>query len=735
MSEHENHLFRLPDQNTFQAPPSLVPTLLARLGLDEPSSVPDISLEGLRKALATPDWTVRTGAVQSLANLSDRESFDLLLSALHDEDVSVRSAAVRVLGQRGDPADRVVIERLEAALRDPAWHVRETAVYALGTMNASVSISVLREFLHDSDDEVRLAAMQVIERFESDAHREDQESALCVPEQAHQIFHPFFVMWVQLIQRFVLRLVPHSFSDTGRELNMLDEKQDVTNESLSAEYTGAKKPEKHVSVRLAVSRRPWLRLLEQGLAVLLILGIAVGWFAISRLSHSSTGVSVVFNDASVPPLGAPASTYHGNVSYVQEWSADSRTFFYLQIDSQKHALEVRMLDAATGRSIIHPVLDSSWVAALNQYNIFQVGHYLIALRPHGKKLATMEIWDITGQRTVTVQSVPARNGENGQVLSPVMASSDNEQKFAMFSPDGTITIWDIASGQKLVTLEGKISYTFPIPPFIKWYDHDQYLLFSDRSGRVMGWNAATGARLFNLNDATRTYLPPTVSPDGKYMARLTGPRQQPSPSTSRVDTLEILDAHSGQVLRDYHLNVPGGTGVNLIWLPDNMRLLTIYMHSNTANSPSDSTEQVNIWNIFAGQTKFVASSSHAMAAWTTSDGQYLIIGSNGGRSMQIWQTSTGRHVAVVATPGIQIDPYAIFAINNQYLVVGEKSSFHVWDIATGKLLYKYQGITPFSTDGNGGGNVFWSPDGKYLTMIAWKTSSIGDASLAIWRMP
>jgi WD40 repeat protein len=352
----------------------------------------------------------------------------------------------------------------------------------------------------------------------------------------------------------------------------------------------------------------------------------------------------------------------------------------------------------------------------------------------------MEIWDITGQRAITTQTVSAYIGGNGQVLSPYIVPSDNADKFAMFSPDGSVTIWDIASGQKLVTFQGKVSSSPPvaISPTIKWYDHDQYLLAFTRGGALEAWNAATGERLFNLYNTARAYSPPTVSPDGDYLARFSGP-QQPAEAALRVDTLEILNAHSGSILHDYHLNMPQGAGVNINWLPDSSRLLMTDMLSNSKNSstnvPTGNTIQVSIWNIFTGQTTFAITASHAETVWTTPDGQYLVIDSPDGRSMKIWQLSSSHLVATVETPGIAIDPYAIFSVSNHYLVVGEKSSFDLWDMPTGKLLFKYHGFTPLTVDGDGGSNVFWSPDEKYLTIIAWKSASPGAGILALWRMP
>lgn len=732
MNEHENHRFRPPDQQREQAPPSLVPALLARLSLDEPARVSSASLEALRQAMSNPLWTVRASAVRKLANLSDGESFALLLSALHDADASVRAGAICAIGQRGNSADQAVVARLEASLHDPEWHVRETAVYALGTLGSLASLAALRAVLHDSDDGVRRAATQMIDRLQSTAPIENQVPAQSVSGQIPQLPSTFTEIWRQWLH------IPRSYPANRREIAMLEEQQDIAGEQPSTGHEATNIPTRRVPARSVKPRRRWITALESGLTALLVLGIILGWLAINSLRHSSSGSPGVFSDANAPSLGAPIARVQGNLSYIEGWSADSRTFFSLQVNTQKHELDEQMLDAATGHAITYPVLDPSWIAPLNQYTIFQVDHYLIALRPHGKNLATMEIWDITGQRAITTQTVSARIGGNGQVLSPYIVPSANAEKLAMFSPDGAVTIWDVASGQKLVTCQGKISNSLPvaIPPTIKWYDHDQDLLLFNRSGPLEAWNAATGARLFSLNNPAKTYSPPMASPDGKYLVRFAGP---PAGVALRVDTLEILDAHSGQILHDYHLNVATGTGVGSIWLPDSSHLLTIatyyYNNNSSTDLPEDANVQVRMWDIFTGQTTFNISASHAGTAWTTSNGQYLLIDSPDGRSITIWQLSSNRQIATIVTPGIAIDPYAIFAVSNHYMVVGEKSSFDIWDITTGKLLFKYHGFTPLSIDGNGGSNVFWSPDEKYLTIIAWKNAAIGDGVLALWRMP
>src|SRR5260370_11909292 len=165
-----------------QAPPSLMPALLARLGLDGSEQASPTSLAELRMALAHPMWTVRAKAVQDIERLSDADSWQLLLTVLEDEDPSVRASAVCVLGARGDRTDQSVYARLLETLRDPEWHVRETAVYALGALGGSTALLTVRDSLYDNDDTVRRAALLVIQRLQREARDAEQDLDHLAPE-------------------------------------------------------------------------------------------------------------------------------------------------------------------------------------------------------------------------------------------------------------------------------------------------------------------------------------------------------------------------------------------------------------------------------------------------------------------------------------------------------------------------------------------------------------------------
>lgn len=739
MNENTNHRFRARDVQAEQAPSSLMPALLARLELDKPEQAIVTSLAALEAALDDPSWTVRANAVQQLAQLEDPESVQLLLEALSDEDSSVRASAARVLGVRGHPEACDVCEQLEAALHDPDWHVRETVVYALGMLADPASLIALREVLNDPDDAVRHAAQLVIERLQQETHSAKQGEAQTTPVLPLQAI-PAAEASFQRLYRSALRLLPRFHAGAEGNLDMSEEIEEVVAienaPEANEEETEIKKA---ASTRQARPRRTLIRTLEQALAAVLVLAIILGWLAISHLPRSSSGSRLPFSDANAPSLGAPIATIQGDFANEEEWAPDGHTFMSLQINPQNNTPEVHMLNVVTGHTTVYPVLDSSWIPAINLQDCCSIlmGRYLLGERAQGKNQAVIEIWDIIAQRAVIIRTVPAPISPGGQVEAPWIATSNNEQKLAVFAADGTVSIWDVASGQILTTCKGKVLYNvndFP-PPDIKWYNHDQSLLFSrpairesgTGNGQVVSWDTTTGTRLFTLGETGKRYEP-SISPDGDYLAVPIGSLPS-NGALFRADTLEILDAHSGQVLRSYHLTGPSETEASYSWLPDSQRLLVQDTSSNYSSLPA------SIWNVFTDQKTFVTSLSQNSFLSSTPNGQYLILVAGPyGQSEEIWQTNGIRKVATLETP--VASRYTFSATNNQYILVGAQDHFDIWSVTTGELLYKYYGLTPYAAYNQTAGNVFWSPDGKYLALFAEKAASpISEGLVMIWRMP
>lgn len=160
------------------------------------------ALGGLRSALAVDllrclmhdeSGQVRSGAVQSLADLAREETLPLLLEALKDSNSDVRWIATQALGQMssttavdalipmltdadkevgriaaeglGRQGDRRAVPHLIAAVRDSYPLLRESAIAALGQLADRRALPALQEVLQDTNQQVRRSAEIALARF------------------------------------------------------------------------------------------------------------------------------------------------------------------------------------------------------------------------------------------------------------------------------------------------------------------------------------------------------------------------------------------------------------------------------------------------------------------------------------------------------------------------------------------------------------------------------------------
>lgn len=145
--------------------------------------------EDYRRALSDPDHRVRIEAVRALVSVDDvagvvtasgDENREVRIAAaaglatlrggaaavsalIADPDPLVRAAALAALGEIGCSAEDFVA--VKAALRAPAWQVREGAARALAGAAAGVAVPALAEALADAHLDVRKAAVLSLTRW------------------------------------------------------------------------------------------------------------------------------------------------------------------------------------------------------------------------------------------------------------------------------------------------------------------------------------------------------------------------------------------------------------------------------------------------------------------------------------------------------------------------------------------------------------------------------------------
>src|SRR5258708_10852905 len=129
-------------------PASLLPSVLSRLGLGDITSVSQTGVDKQLAALKDEEIPMRVAAVRSLGEQREASTIELLLAALHDPAWEVRAVAVWALGEFGEQAP---LEALIRATNDADGSVRAAALRTLGLVGDRVSIEPLVRALDDTD--------------------------------------------------------------------------------------------------------------------------------------------------------------------------------------------------------------------------------------------------------------------------------------------------------------------------------------------------------------------------------------------------------------------------------------------------------------------------------------------------------------------------------------------------------------------------------------------------------
>ncbi len=116
----------------------------------------------LRAAVDSIEWGVAAGAVEMMAKIGVRQTFDLLTHALRHKDASVRYAVACHLARTDDHR---LVEPFMDMLRDTDARVRRIAASALGRFADSRTLTAFLSLLQDSDRTVRQAAAEGLGRI------------------------------------------------------------------------------------------------------------------------------------------------------------------------------------------------------------------------------------------------------------------------------------------------------------------------------------------------------------------------------------------------------------------------------------------------------------------------------------------------------------------------------------------------------------------------------------------
>jgi WD40 repeat protein/serine/threonine protein kinase len=315
------------------------------------------------------------------------------------------------------------------------------------------------------------------------------------------------------------------------------------------------------------------------------------------------------------------------------------------------------------------------------------------------------------------------------------------------TPTSTSSATPIPQGTVFVTYHGHVLPVYAIV----WSPDGKRIASASNDGTVHVWDAATGQRFFRYRGHQGSVNAVAWSPDGKYIASASSDRtvqvwdalQTGEGSTSRITyrghsgnmrtlawsadntriasggddrTVQVWDAKNGTHLFTYsgHINQIW----SVAWSPDDTRI---------ASASVDQTVQV--WSAIQSHQNVTSQNALAIyknhtnevkaVAWSP-DSKRVVSASNG-RTVQVWDPTSGNHF-LTYTGHTDVLNAVAWTPNDRRIVSGAGDySVRIWDASSEKQLFI------FSRHELAVHSVAWSPDKLRIA------SASDDWSVQVWQ--
>jgi WD40 repeat protein len=234
------------------------------------------------------------------------------------------------------------------------------------------------------------------------------------------------------------------------------------------------------------------------------------------------------------------------------------------------------------------------------------------------------------------------------------------------SQDKTLRLWDLATGERLRTLDG---HTARVGAVTVLADGSRALSGSlDKTLRL--WDLATGETLRVLKGHTDWVITVVVSGDGSRAL-----------SGSRDGTLRLWDLATGETLRTLARHTRGVRAVAM--LADGSRALS---------GSEDNT--LRLWDLATGETLRILQghTDWVIAVTVPADGRRAFSGSRDG-TLRLWDLTTGETLRTLTGNADWVAAAALSADGSRALSSSYNNTLRLWDLATGNSLPSLEGHT------------------------------------------